>query len=65
LGKPSEGIESASNSHLKASTSEVDASHFRLDLCRRNSIPQLQAIDAKNEKFQMSQTTQQTMGQVD
>jgi hypothetical protein len=31
LGKPGEGIESASTFHLNTSTSEVDASHFRLD----------------------------------
>ena len=46
LGKPGEGIESASTFHLNASTIEIDTSHFRLDLCHCNSIPQLWAIDA-------------------
>jgi hypothetical protein len=64
LEKPGEGIASESTFHFDASTSEVDASHFRLDLCHCNSISQLQAIDANNEQFQMCQTTHQTTRQV-
>jgi hypothetical protein len=65
LGKPGEGIASRSTFNLDASTSEVDVSHFRLDLCHSNSIvSQLQAIDAKIEQLKMSKIMHQTMRRV-